>query len=515
MLVSPFSLLFNANNPPDRDFLSDYADATGWVINAIKWGNPFLGMLQTQSPDVITGLKLVGRNPLVHLRNIHLPDNFNARDLTKAGFPPDESDPLYAATDVHEDWACSLTYLAFNPDWQKKLPQFKSRAEFFYKHKIWNPGDSVKCGGYLNKWAEGNGYPAPDATKWAVYFGPYAGKVPKPKKMARKMKALSVEEVGEGQEDDPESYLGEGGEQVTSANPFEEDFKDLQQQAGLFSKYQAADDRFVDSISPILAATTPILSSLDISPRDGSAIEFLRIAEVHGDGVTCLAANAKTVSYTVGDFVMDANADIWIIVEVDRAGTIKRLAGSPSSGDHLPKDLAYDSKLIKYTWRMQSAKRAWPVNPNAKSIKLDAALTAMIMCWGQTVSDGKRDLSLPANLLAEMLDAANVIIPRLTPRSSNWSLEELKDFCAGYGAGIKTVSADTVPADGDVVCLSKPPRLGVMTRAKSDTAGPDALVNGGDHIGLVGEDQDAAKLIHNFNPSLIQWFWSPSNEKKV
>jgi hypothetical protein len=54
-----------------------------------------------------------------------------------------------------------------------------------------------------------------------------------------------------------------------------------------------------------------------------------------------------------------------------------------------------------------------------------------------------------------------------------------------------------------------------MTRAKTDNAGPDALVNGGDNIGLVGEDQGAAKLIHDFNPSTIKWFWSPSNEKSV
>jgi hypothetical protein len=64
------------------------------------------------------------------------------------------------------------------------------------------------------------------------------------------------------------------------------------------------------------------------------------------------------------------------------------------------------------------------------------------------------------------------------------------------------------------VRLKKPDRLGVITRINDQGQPLNLLVNGGDGPGLIGEEEDAAKMLHVVDLKKIIWAWHPNGKLK-
>jgi len=537
-LISPLSFLFK-DHPPPRDFLSDYAQATGWVVNAVHRNNLFWGMFhETALPNILSGSFIIGRNPWYHLRNIHLPDKFTKENMRLAGFPP--NNPWdYPATDVHEDFACSLVYLAFNPDWEKKRPRFKSRAEFFYKHKIWTKGKSLELGNYLNAWAlaqrkSNPKHKLPSVNNWAVHFGPYAGKPgnesadPLPpgwRVTPRKgMKASSVslatetaedpdiqnaediESSDDVDEDEKDYSQGEGFE---ADSPFDDSFNEVYQQIQSFDAFQEANARFEKEVEPTIKAISDALSGVEIPAMGELPVHFLRLCETLGEGLRPCTCDARTQGCQVGDLIIDKVGNVSAVVSVDEEGLVNTIAGMSDDADEPAKE--FNEKNWRFIWRPNAKHREWQSARDIHYRDLNFAMRHLIGLWGETVSPVKRDLSLGASLLAEVLDAAGIIISGLKPAKwwEDWLLKDVEEFCGKYGAGIQELK-DVELKVGDVVRLTKPDRLGVVVRIREESV--DLLVNGGDAEGAFGEEYDAAKMLHAFELKHVSWVWHPSGK---
>lgn len=559
----PFSGLLLGHVPllPNRDFLSDYADVTGWVTNGLQWVLPLVTMVTKQSPDVITGLALVGYNPMVNLRNEPFNDALGKGSndpVGDAGMPSYPENPTYAAHDVHEDWAVSFTYLAFTKNWAA-LTGFRKRAEFFIKNKCWPAGYTIKPGGWLQKWQKDHPLkpsdPAKEAArspmdKWAVHFGSYAGAPPKkavspsapntpthgkrPTKKARALKIKSIPEPEPSGGDEPfvrpasgdtEDFLGSGG---SEKSPWNDEIKEQFELMPQWEKVAEMMETGVKEALPTLQKQGKAWSELPYPPEDGSLIELLRAAEMHGDGVSYCPPPAKGARVPPlsdakeGEIIVLESGSVWCVVEADKGRPVRMAAVAlpqPSEDRPNPKqeDLWSEAK-IRYRLRAVRKARRWfvPLNSVCPYEKLDDSMRHFVKLWGKNTSPAERDLSRSAALLAEVLEQANLTMPE-TKRKTWWedvSIDGLQAICDAHGEGTKPVKPAAVQV-GDVVCLKNPDRLGVVIGMDGDGDNglpQNLLVNGDeDEPGVYGEPEGAAKLMHRVAPSRLVWFWRPAN----
>jgi hypothetical protein len=521
-----------------KDFVTEYAKVTGWVINN---PNPlsFIWNDTTVLPNVASGLALFGRH--MGLRNpnrpvMYVPVPPPKTDAEKAAYEAKREAAFrdkgfystYAGVDVHEDFAESVVAMAVG-DPIVNTAAFKPRLDFIVKSGIYpRTARPVEPGSVLNRWARGQKRPDSNPSDWAVYFGLYAGKprYPAPIPLPPKAKTASVRAAAEveGRDDDVAAdtadtdefgWAGTGSGQRYSS---EDEFRTEINLVADIARTVELQDRNLDVSEPAYTRVREELAALDHPIESGEGIELLRIGECHGAGLVTL--NPPPLSdeppwaveghpVTVGDLMWDEYAAPYVVTAADDDGAIVQVAGTPEVQDEDKLRFArVDPGSFRYLWSLSNEPRDWVPKGHPASAAyedLSKALTELVRLWGKATSERGRDLSEGGGFVSEVLVAAGMDVRGLKDLDG----DQTADFLAGRGDGLRPPGDPVRVMIGDVVRLKRTKLWGVVTRVLEDGTPVDALVQGG-RPGLVGEETDAAKMVHGVDPASIAAVWSPA-----
>lgn len=285
----------------------------------------------------------------------------------------------------------------------------------------------------------------------------------------------------------------------------------------------------------LLRRNREILQGLERPMREPHALEFLRAAELHGDGLRLYLGGS--VPAAVGDLLLARDQELWMATAVDGDGRISEMAGGVVPGP-APRaaDFVIERKRLPYHWSPARTRRRFvsegaPASPHWAD--LEEGLARLVGLWGRDESPAtRRALHTAGGFLAEVLDAAGLSAEEFPlPKEPTW--RDVVAYCEVHGEGLAPFEPGrTRVAVGDVLLLYDRNSLGVVTRATPDAQPLDVLVGGADDEGLAQEGRTAVKLRHgldaaalppgmtprerlaHFEPRDAHFVWRPSREPR-
>ncbi|MDV3455895.1 hypothetical protein RZN05_02780 [Sphingomonas sp. HF-S4] len=506
-----FALLDGWFGDPPHDFVSDYAKITGWVVNRIDNPNWLVATTKTTLPDAATGLALLGNMSEVHLRNILLGTSKADPQLEAAGFVS-----AYASTDVHEDWAESIAYLAMpqaprftarNSD-PKLFKQFGKRRNFFVAQGVWLEGHpEVVVGKWLNDWVDRNGLPFNDMRDWWVDFGRY---------VRTSGKAGTSHPIGPGgvaaqalaaarttKAADPENQAGIGGGET---HPFDD-----KAETELFVRFKEVAEQlrpFRDTWAPMLEALQDTLLRAEISPRDTTVFELLRTAELHGEGLRAIGYGVPDAKQ--GDLLIDSKPLPWLVTDSEK-GVVRQILAALQGHD-----TESTPGPARYLWTPASKTRVWHRRIVEGGIPdLKSAMINIIRLWGEEKTANAGDFDDLPDFVDQLVEAWGLDARSFAGMA--WR-EDRTDravlaYCHTHGDGLQTRPADFEPQPGDLMRFAKPDHWAVVTSLPKAPM-LSAIGTGGD-AGPVGEPLRAAKLLYGEALGTPQALWAPSSAPRL
>lgn len=254
----------------------------------------------------------------------------------------------------------------------------------------------------------------------------------------------------------------------------------------------------------LLRQNRAVLQELELPMQEPHTLEFLRVAELHGDGLR-LYLGSK-VPAAVGDLLLARDQELWMATAVEDGRRITEIVGGVVPGDN-PKaaDFVIERKRLPYHWSPARTRRRFlaegtPASPHWAD--LEAGLTRLVRLWGRDESpETKRALHTAGGFLGEVLDAAGLRAEEFPlPKEPSW--RDVVAYCEVHGDGLVSFEpGGTRVAVGDVVLLYDRNSAGVVTRVTPDGQPQDVLVGGAGDEGLAQEGPTAVKLRHGLDPA--------------
>jgi hypothetical protein len=485
-----------------EDFMADWADSMGWKMNNVAAGSiPLLGLvlpwITTAPPNVITAFRgkpigdFLGGSPWINTRH-------DGIDAAKTTYKVTDSSPEtdwdkvvaevdgvshYALTDPHEDWAESLLTLTFGEAELTRLesltfrPVNASRRKFIKEHDIWPATwPRVEFGKVLGEYG-----------KWDVAWENHAAKV-EPDRFRQMLAAIL-----EG----PAAVWGAVGRLMEII-------------------------RAIETQPPHPGPDPPV-------PRDPMAepshMEFLRLAETHGDGM--LRYSGEDHEAEPGDTLVARDDYLWIVTQVDEHARVAQAMGAAEVTVETDfENLRLDREEVRYHWRPASEYRRFSEPAAQRSgayADLEGTLHALVGWWGRTerpaaTSRGKpRPVNGVGSFFAEALDAAG-IVPDDLPLPEEPVLRDVKAFCETHGDGLRPWEPGQAGvAVGDWVGFFDENVVGVVTRTREGLP-VDVCVGGEIPVAARGSyrdaadggERDAVRMLHSVDQTDVLWLWRPS-----
>ncbi|MCW4115403.1 hypothetical protein NPA31_010570 [Aurantimonas sp. MSK8Z-1] len=518
-----------------EDFASEFARVGGWVINNT---NPFSFLWHdtTKIPNAVSGWSQIGWT--VKLRNTNranVPILFDP-NAQEAAFQAAGFASSYGATDVHEDWAESLTAIAFDKP-VASTPAFKPRRDFIIGAGVWPKGSGgLEVGKTYFEWtrAQKPPLPPPDLSQFRVYFGFFSGK-PRDTKPVLKISAFRMK--AEAEEDIPpaatsardrEALLAEdeGFGKPDSSVDLYRDAVAARLEISAHLDGQGEGQTLLDSAAgPAREAIASILSPAGGAgePADdgGRLIDLLRLAERHGEGLVAVSVTPQTDRLLLtpggaaaGDLLFAPDGSCLVVASVDSEGRILSAAALPSApepdGNGLPKPnftKQLDPTRFAFRWRPTAEPRRWTAEGATAYADLSADLAALIGLWGETQDERGRDLSLAGNFAAQTLRRMGIEAKGLRDEGA----EGLEAFFEARGHEMRTLGKAGIEdlRPGDLVRLRRGKLWAVCLAVAPDRETLDLLVQGGVAPGFC-EPENAVCVKKGQPANALDRLWRPS-----
>lgn len=498
----PFELLFGlawgaADEVGSRDFMSEYCDATGWVMH--NWSalrvpllGVFLPFVLDQSPNwnmardwgEWSGLRnKTLKTPFLMLKQLQASaDPTVKRELDEAGLPT-----MYAASSPHEDFAEAVLHAiagaVVNGDYRvrHKLDPVgtlgENRRQFLVDKGLlpsgWNPATAKLYALENLEVSPGSG------TWWRV-------------------------------DRRPSPANAQAGMHIAS-----EWSSQREKVASLFQSL----DQWQDGPGRLLVRNQEILAALFPEPVLPTTVELARAAELHGDGLRSYVETEETPHPTQpGDLLLSRDAQVWMVTEVGPDGRVRQAAGRMGlPRGTLASDLVTPKSSLAYHWVPSTEPRVFAEREQASPAYEDVngALRGAVGLWGLTRTSEGRDLETVAGFLGELLALGALVAEDPAP-GPEAPLAQALAYLDTHGEGLRPyLPASTRVRVGDVLVPYHRNTLALVTRVDGAGRPVDVLMGGTYEEGLLGEPAGAVKPCHGVQPSDFHFIWVPSARSRT
>lgn len=497
---------YYGNRDAPRDLAYRYSAATGWRIRdpnpiALFWGGQV-------PPNTVTGFRFVG--PLVGLHNEFAPVSDNNLTWNAAGFSR-----KYSGTDVHEDFADVIATMAMgSPTINHK--RFKAARDLIIREGIWPKSQPpIDVGATALGWSVKN-VPANPASfeDFGAFLGQYAGAGPaakkttiKPRETKQQVSKLQAEMATADSPQDGDSNVGDSSDQDDQGTaPFaegqgqcwdENEVADAYEFAQRVEKVGQVPESF-DEAAPVLDMVREVVGHLTVEIREGTALELLRAAECHGEGLRLVRGAPKAQKLEIdgeihpGDLLVTRDQTIWVVLRVDEGAAVQ-VTGMPRLGEKDKVPTALDPADVVLFWHPVPKPRLWFEGQTDDDTK---AFARVVRLWGLEEGTSGRALYSAGPFICEVVVAFGKPIPELGDAGD----KETLDYCTKHG-GVLNPKNLGGPKPRDIVRT----RLGKWAFVLR--ADPLDLVIQGQTKGHIGEDESVVKIVHDVSPDDVDKIW--------
>lgn len=494
------SLMNSHLGDPVRDFMTEWCEATGWVIDSldnVSWCQ------KTEAPNLLTALKELG------LRNIRA--SGQGRNLTELYYqfkkveaeywqlkdaePPDpaaidakkrEKEALYqqlqeaakkmgtpsqyATTSPDEDFAVSMSYLA-----AAQLDDLDaSRLGVFRVNNLIPPE-------LPRNWEEVLGIevfihqPRIAATS-ATTAGTRAVKA-----AAKSRKRTNAESLSEA--DEPEAL------------------QLARELAGILEDTKALRDKHGgDALDKISARLSDAAIALALPVGTDSLVPLVCL----GEGPSLWSAE---ICAEPGDVVVEKSGRALQVLECDRSGGITTLCGNFTLKESKNREApTCDPAGLVLHVRPAFTPREWP--QGKAEFPVTPALCAALAWWRQEETPAGHDLSDGAAFAFAYLKEAcglKIQVPSLP------IMEEVRNFCESHGDGLQPCRAGVQPLPGSLLFPMKGEGVAVMLGSRGGTW--EVLFGGEGPTGHFGEGKNPVRWLGAVPTEHFVSHWMPSSKK--
>lgn len=481
------------------DFMSQWCEASGWVIDEPEKGLGWLGW-RTEPPNIF----LSESGKLFNLRNLHGSPAQRDRLVFLFDRGLDVERKRLAA--LVREKPPNATAIAKQSELLRKLEaeaeRLRKAMKFVTQYAATDPGeDWAEC--VSQPFARGVKIADPGRRKFLAERG-----LPETRRPVDLGKWLGVPvqpvtKIGPGQTTVRPPLRAKQVKTLTAASESDAAEASSLPEQTVWSEFTAAmtDLRAAmeETSGETVSATAGVLRAL--APASSDAFEALRIGAGRGAGL--VAVTPERIGAAAGDVLFASDNRVYIVASADAAGIPERLVGHVGPGAIAGAPVHLNPATLVARWRPSAAPRKFTSGTamaKTAASRRDARLRELIGWWARssvTVRRASYEVSTGPEFARAWLKLCDAK-PRLPISPAMGDLERALKI------GPKHPTQQVRP--GDLVRLHRD-ACGVVLTVDERSRPTEIIVGGAGKRGVFGEDAGAVRVLISASPIAIVWAW--------